>query len=319
MRTQQKRQYSGGMSDGAKKRLARAITVMSQAIKPGWVTNPATGKMFYHQFSFITLTVSSPKNITARQGYDLLLAPMLDWLRKTKNVKTYIWKAELQKRGQLHYHITSPALIHYKEIRDKWNYLQREAGLLDEYAQEHGHYDAPSTDIAETRQVRNIDRYLIKELSKSLSAIQVAAIKEAREKVKAGGLTAQEAQEEIQRIAAEKIRTVGKIWDCSTDLSGVNYFATYLTQNHESMIDCWIEQGVARKKIGDFHYIIYCDNVDPPDLLNLKEFTSFNNYLSRIIDNNPEQIEFVPAECVQPELVNIEQSYTWEQLKIALN
>lgn len=318
MSRQQEKQYSGGMSQGSRKRMAKAITVMSQAVKGRWKTNPATGQMMYHKFTFLTLTVSSPENITARQGYDGLLSHFLDWLTRTKGVKTYIWKAELQKRGQLHYHITSPALIHWREVRDKWNDLQRRAGLLDQYALEHGHFDPNSTDIHNTKQVKNADRYLLKELNKSISAIQVEAISEVNKRVADGELDQSEAQEEIERIKAEKIKTVGKIWGCSNDLQGVGYYTIPVTSQHEQLIDHWVREGKARRTVDDFFSIVYCDNVDPPDLLSVAEEKGFTNYLKWVLDRNADQNE-IPEACVQMELVDVCMEYPAEQLILFLN
>jgi hypothetical protein len=277
--------YGGGMTMGARKRLAKAVTVMTQAIKPRWVHNPVTCRQHFHRFSFITLTIASPKNITARRAYDELLSHFLDWMTRTAaqddpHAKTYIWKAELQKRGQMHYHITTPAFIHYRDIRAKWNDLQRRAGLLDDYAREHGHFDPNSTDIHETRHVRKADRYLLKELGKSLSALQVEQIAGIKNKVIDGELTDQEGQEQIDHVKKNGAKLDAKIWGCSEDLAGVNYYTLELTRRHEDLIEQWIAEGKAWMKKDDFFAIVYCDNVDPPDLLSGKEQIKFSEYLT---------------------------------------
>ena len=323
MRKQMVKAYSGGMTIGTRKRLAKAITIMSQAIKPGWRHNPVSDRMEYHKFSFITLTVSDAKNITARQGYDLLLSHFLDWMTRTAakkdpTAKTYVWKAELQKRGQLHYHITTPAWIHWREIRDKWNELQHKAGLLNAYAAEHGHFDPNSTDIHNTKSVRKADLYMIKELCKSISAVQLEAIEEVRKKVAAGLLPEEQEEEEIKKITAEKIKTIGRIWGCSEDLLGVNYFTLSVTRDHERQIDEWVKQGLARRKVDDFFSIVYCDGVDPPEILSKKEQSNFREYLKKSMDRG-EPPNVVPEYCVQMELVDVTTSYTWDQLALHFN
>lgn len=320
MQLQQKKQYSGGMTDGARKRMAKAITIMTQAIKPRWVYNPVTLRYQYHTFSFITLTVSSGKNITARQGYDMLLAPFLDWMRKTMEVKTYIWKAELQKRGQIHYHITTPAWIHYMEIRKKWNALQRDAGLLDEYAKEHGHFNPNSTDVHNTRNVRKMDQYLVKELSKSFAAINVEAINEVNDMVKRGEISNDEAAEKVKEIEEKKITTIGKIWDCSTDLAGVGYYTVPLTSHHMDVIEKWVREGAAREKTDDFYALVYVDNADPPDILSGDEKNGFMNYLHQVLTRQEKAEEAtIPAVCTQIQEMDVEQTYTWSQMEIFLN
>jgi len=318
MGKQQATQYSGGMTTGARKRLAKAITIMTQAVKPKWVYNPINCKYQYHTFSFITLTIASPKNITARQAYDALLAPFLDWMRKTMQVKTYIWKAELQKRGQIHYHITTPAWIHQREIRNKWNALQRAAGLLDQYAADHGHFNPNSTDVHNTRNIRKMDQYLVKELSKSFAAINVEAINEVNNMVANGELSPALAEEKIKEIEEQKITTIGKIWDCSNDLAGVGYYTIPLTSHHRQMIAQWVQDYKAREKIEDFYALIYVDDADPPDILSGEERSGLTNYLYQVMNRN-EVKEMIPAACVQMDIVDTETEYTWSQMEIFLN
>jgi hypothetical protein len=327
MRQQAKKAYSGAMTQGSRKRLAKAITIMCQATKPRWITNSVSNKMNYHRFAFITLTVSSPHNITARKAYDDLLSHFLDWMTRTvgaKNpaAKTYVWKAELQKRGQIHYHITTPAFIHMHAIRDKWNDLQRRAGLLDEYAAKHLHYNAPSTDIKETRSVRRADKYLIKELAKSVDAIEVEVREKVLQMVERGELDASRIDEKIEKLRTEKLSTVGKIWGCSGDLAGVGYFTLSETLRHGRMIDQWIREGKARKVSDDFFAVVILeDDVEPPDLLDPGEKAAFNDYLKYVMkrEDPKQEAETIPAECLQMELLEVEQEYTWNQLILNLN
>jgi hypothetical protein len=318
MQAQQTKQYGGGMTTGARKRLAKAITIMTQAVKPKWVYSPITCKYHYHTFSFITLTIASNTNITARQAYDALLSPFLDWLRKTMQVKTYIWKAELQKRGQIHYHITTPAWIHHREIRDKWNALQRTAGLLTDFAAKHGHFNPNSTDIHNTRNIRKMDQYLVKELAKSFAAVNVEAINDVNNMVARGELSPALAEEKVKEIEEQKITTIGKIWDCSNDLAGVGYFTVPLTSHHREVIAQWVQERRAREKTEDFYALIYVDDADPPEILSGTERTGLTNYLHDVMNRN-EVKEAIPAACVQMETIDTEVAYTWSQMEIFLN
>jgi hypothetical protein len=316
--------YSGGLSQGSRKRLAKAVTIMTQAVEPRWITNPCTGKLQYHRFAFITLTVSCAENITAREAYDKLFNHFLDWMtrtaaKKTPALKTYIWKAELQKRGQIHYHITTPGFLHWQEIRDKWNSLQRDAGLLEDYAKKNGHYNPNSTDIHDTRKVAAADRYMIKELCKTISAVQVEAIAEVNKLVAAGELSPALAEEKVEEIKAQKITTIGKIWGCSEDLAGVSYFTIDVTRAHDRMIDEWIERGLARKITDDYFAIVYCEGVDPPDLLNKFEKLAFKDHLKNTMSRSSQQPGEVPAACVQMNLVDVEKDYTFDQLQLNFN
>lgn len=265
MRQNRKGRYSGKMTQGTRKRLTRCATLLAQVAKPKWITNPVNGQLQHHRLSFITLTVASGHNITAQDGHKLLLSHFLQWLRREHDVKTYIWKAELQRRGQLHYHVTTPTFIHYKDIRAKWNELQLKAGLLKEFAEKHGHTDPNSTDIHEVRHVKDMARYLVKELAKSMQ---------------------------------NETATRGKLWDCSDNLAGVPYFSVQLTNYHELQLNRLRDAGNIKMFSGDRWTIIdFLHGPAPPDLLEDHEAKQMEKFLNEII-NGPVQTELPFAELI---------------------
>jgi hypothetical protein len=184
--------YSGSVTNGAKKRMAKAIDCLLMVSPKKKIFNPIIQKFQTFQLTFITLTIAdNTKNYSAKESYDLLLSPFLKWLREKQNCKSYIWKLELQERGQIHYHLTTNEFIEFTKIRNKWNELQSNCGMLDDYKKRFGNTDPNSTDIHAVYKVQDIKKYLLKYLSKS-------------------------------EQNAEKVN--GKIWDCSKNLKGVKSF-----------------------------------------------------------------------------------------------
>jgi hypothetical protein len=224
MRAQQGKQYSGRLTAGAKKRLTKAITLMVQGTRRRWIVNPVTQRTCLHQLTFLTLTVSDHSQILdGKTAYKKLLSGFLQWLRKTKGVNTYIWKAELHKSGQIHYHITLPDFIHYREIRDKWNELQRKAGLLEKYYQEHGHYDPNSTDVHKVYKMKDVTSYLVKEIAKQMQNTTSLG---------------------------------GKVWDCSANLSQAKYFTCYMKEDQYNFLETAVNECLAEKYEGE-HFTMY--------------------------------------------------------------
>ncbi len=190
-----KHTYSGALTPGAKKRLARSIDLLVQSTKRTWIDNPAKpGEKMPFQIAFTTLTVHSPgRMIGIKEAYKNLLSPMLQWLRRSHNVYLYIWKAELQERGQIHYHLLLGSFVHMDALRTKWNKLQMECGYLDDYFKEHGHYDAPGTEIKNALLHNDVAGYLQKEFAKTIQNTE---------------------------------KMCGKIWDCSINLKEMSLFET---------------------------------------------------------------------------------------------
>lgn len=279
-----KTQYSGAMSSGSRKRLSKAVTIMSQASKPRWIYNHISGRHQYHHLSFITLTVSCRKIVSTSWARENLLAPFLAWMRDTKGVKTYVWKLEFQERGQVHYHITTPAFIDCHEIRNKWNSLQHKHRLLDEYAREHGHFNPNSTDVHAVHSKKNMASYLLKELGKAVDAKKVKAAAMVNSLVKAGEIPPEDKEARIKEFTGEELLADGKVWDCSNNLSGANYFAVPMEQWHMQKFDELRNANQLTEVVQDWWSLIYFKSNDPPDILNPDEQHQLDSYLQTILN-----------------------------------
>lgn len=219
----QKQTYSGNLSSGAKKRLLKAVELIIMSAPQKTRYNPALKRDQNYSVTFITLTIHSPDYmVLSKEGHKNLLEPFLKWMRQVHGCKMYVWKAELQQRGMIHYHIVSDCFIINTEIQKKWNDLQRKHGYLNEYYRVHGHYNAPSVDVGAMKHGAAMSQYIMKEITKS-----------------------------CQNTAP----VGGKVWDCSLNIKANTYFTT--SDQHCRQ---FLSEQVAKKNIeavyGD-HFIIY--------------------------------------------------------------
>lgn len=209
----QEKTYTGTVTKGAKKRIQKAVSILVQGSNEQWIQNPVTGKRQKFKLSFITLTISeTERNLTAKEAHKILLEPFLRYMRDRYNMRTYIWKAELQERGQIHYHLTTNVFIPYYVIRDYWNKLQRKAGLLENFKAKFGHENPNSIDVHSVYKIKNLESYLVKYLSKSES---------------------------------DKGSTEGKIWDCSTNIKRAKYFVV----ENDTVSDEKIKEAAKKGKV----------------------------------------------------------------------
>lgn len=158
--------YSGVVKTAAARRLLAVIDVMVQSSRVRMVARPG-GKVFPFRLGFITLTV--PGRIQDPKDVQVVFNRFTQWLRYTKT--SYIWKAEFQKRGQVHYHLILNRFLPWKKISYAWNSRMKKAGMLDEWAKEHGHFMPNSCDTRSVRMEKgkSLTKYLTKYLSKDLS------------------------------------------------------------------------------------------------------------------------------------------------------
>lgn len=273
--------YSGEMRVGTKKRISKAIDLLVQISKSTYGYNEVTKRMQKHRLSFITLTISQFHDVSIRDAYEKCFTPFMQWLRRTKKVSSYVWKAELQERGIIHYHITTPAWIGYTEIRDKWNNLQRSAGYIEVYrarqmiwhrngfkprpelykhwplkkqklAYEKGmesNWQNPnSTDIHEVRKVNDLSGYLKKEFCKTI------------------------------QTTMDK----GKIWDCSRNLKHYKYYTVEETTEIEWAISDLLEAKKVVPILCDSCIVIQMKKEDITQIVNLKQVIAYDTYLTSI-------------------------------------
>ncbi len=114
--------YTGSLTPYAKKRLKRAIHLMVASALDKEATNFKTGKIFKFKVNFVTLTLPAPQgNITDKEIKKEVLDVFIKRLRRKLNLNNYVWRAEKQKNGNLHFHMITDTYLHYEKIRNDWN------------------------------------------------------------------------------------------------------------------------------------------------------------------------------------------------------
>lgn len=184
--------YTGQVSEGMQKRVRKGIDLMLQRNDWKRVYNPIRDTWQDFRINFVTLTMSSWKKKHEEEGYEALLKPMLRTFREKYGVKDYLWKAERQQSGRLHYHLATTEFIHAHQMEQRWNQLQWRAGHLDDYAKKYNSYRPPSTQVHSVENLKSTAAYLTEYLAK-----------------------ASEIDEAIP----------GKIWDCNNELSQKRFSA----------------------------------------------------------------------------------------------
>lgn len=197
-------QYKGDLSPGAKKRLKRAIQLILAIAEPKTAMNWKMNKEFKFKLNFITLTLPGMQgDITDKS----IKSKVLDvWLKSAKRrfkLRSYIWRAERQKNGNLHFHLVTDTYIPYDQLRDTWNVRLNALGFIDRFEKKHGHRHPNSTDVHAIHNVKNLAGYFSKYMAKD----------------------------------AKKDQPIdGKVWDCSRNLKHKSNCETFL---EGQALDIW--------------------------------------------------------------------------------
>jgi hypothetical protein len=117
--------------------------------------------------TMITLTLSDTQQLSDQEIKTKLLNTFLTDLRRKFPDLPYVWKAEKQANGNIHFHIISPVRLQYMELRNLWNRIQKNAGVLEKFSEKFNHENPNSTDIKYLAKVKNATAYVAKYMAKS--------------------------------------------------------------------------------------------------------------------------------------------------------
>lgn len=227
--------YSGKVTPHARRRLLKALDILVQKSPERRVYSRIERRMVDFKLNFTTLTIADQTNISVKEAYDNLLSKWVRYMRDRCGMKEYVWKAEYQKRGQVHYHVASNVFMEWQTIKWKWNQLQKQGGYLEGFAKKFGHFNPPSTDIHRMENVQDCLTYIAKEMCKDVQ---------------------------------NQKTTQGKIWDCSKGLK-IDRFADVMTPTMGGLIDDAIQHGFAEEVKSDHCTII--KSLDPTAFLSDSE------------------------------------------------
>ena len=251
--------YSGEITSHSVKRLKQACELLFVLARKKSFNSRKTGKRIFFRIALHTLTLSAPQGEwTDKQIKEQLLKPYLRHF-KSKGLVNYIWKAERQMNGNIHFHILTDAFIDKTEVRNYWNKVQAKFGLITKFEQKHGHRDPNSTDVKVVRNDQGMTNYMLKYMLKEVE-------KEGR-------------KEEGQEIEEGR---KGKIWDCSVNLKIKNDTANMAEDWEFELIEKKVDEGHLEKIETDFCTIYRAKGKDIWDIAPSTLASRIINYLRKV-------------------------------------
>jgi hypothetical protein len=156
------------LSSQATRKLKKSIKYLIFLAHDKKVYNTSTKKSFNYKVGFVTLTLASKQVhkdsfITSELLHQFLVEAKQKW-----RVTRYVWKAEYQRNGNIHYHILVDKFIPYQELRNVWNRIQNKHGYIDRAIYKDSAYSYNSTDIHSLYNLKDVTNYVTKYMSKCL-------------------------------------------------------------------------------------------------------------------------------------------------------
>jgi hypothetical protein len=245
-----KSNVKGELSFNSVSRLKKAFYLLAAISPTKFFLHPSTLKKIPFRLSFITLTLSAIQG--ANSDYKIkqqLLNHFLVHARRSFGMQHYIWKAEPQKNGNIHFHIVTNIFIRHEVLRDSWNNIQKKLGFIDLFNDKYHHINPNSTDIHSVFKIKKLGAYVAKYLSKN--------------------------DDESRKIQ-------GKIWDCSRSLKSKLSCKFQIADDHYKLL--YDIEGKLQERVihADFFRFIPLSESELKSLLPKPWQISYESYLRKI-------------------------------------
>jgi len=151
----ERKRIEGELSPNAVRKMQKALKWLVWQASEKEVYEKSIGKKLKYRVNFITLSFKS--NLEDDKVGRKILSMWLEMAKYRFNVGNYVWRAETQERGAIHFHLVTDVYIPYAELRFTWNRLLCKFGL--------GTMEDNSTDVHAVKNIKNTTAYLVKYLS----------------------------------------------------------------------------------------------------------------------------------------------------------
>lgn len=148
--------YSPGqLSPNAHRKIKQSISWLGGTSKVQRCWSIKKQKWVRYRLSFVTLTVPFQGEITDKR-IKQALNNFITLAKYRWDMYTFVWVAETQKRGELHFHFLANIFIHKTQLQQVWNRIAKRYGLIG------SHENPPSTRVNGILTHHSINNYMRK-------------------------------------------------------------------------------------------------------------------------------------------------------------
>lgn len=218
--------FKGEISDKSRKNLKRMAEGWILAIQESKKTKALKDNKIARYITFVTLTLSAKQAHSDKEiKRELLNKFIINCQRKFK-VQEYIWRAEAQANGNIHFHLFLDRFIPHQELRIVWNQVQESLGYISRFEEKYHHTNPNSTDIEQIKTVKGATNYITKYIAKE-----------------------------------SKYRKIeGRLWGCSDNLRKIQGFEQQIDSRFSALLE-YIDNCKKIRKIQDSHYTVWLGDI----------------------------------------------------------
>lgn len=143
-------------------RLRYYLNLLKDCSKQKRVYNKEKNKWFKFKLNIITLTLPSAQVHSDNEIHEKCFKPFIRAFKQDAKSLLYIYKAEVQDNGNLHYHLTTNSYFHHRQLRNCWNMYVNKLGYVDRSVSA----TPNSTDVHSIKSLDEWTNYMVGYLSK---------------------------------------------------------------------------------------------------------------------------------------------------------
>lgn len=242
--------YTGKLNHTSTKKLRNAINLLIAQAHTKTAPIPNTDKVFTFKVNFITLTLSAPQfDVSDREIKNQILARWILNMKRNFGLRSYVWRAERQQNGNIHFHFVTDTFIPYDSIRDAWNHEQGKYHFIEVFRYKNKSAFPNSTDVHAIKKIKNLAAYIVKYMSKD----------------------------------AKSVDTIdGKVWDCSMNLKGIHYPAFEMSCSDFQFSEMIHEKYKDRLRSSDFCSFIPLNDFEMKHSLPRDKLKAYSDFLQEV-------------------------------------
>lgn len=168
---------SEGLANSSAKKIKKIISHWILAIN---LTQKAYNSRFVKKRNYlimITLTLPSAQVEEDKEFKRKYLNNFIIQLKSKFDIDNYLWVAEKQKNGNIHFHLIVDRWCDKIKIAELWNSILNTGNYISEFKKSHGHESPPSVKITGQKQMSNPADYLTKYITKSEKSKPIGGVK----------------------------------------------------------------------------------------------------------------------------------------------
>lgn len=222
--------HNGIISTSAGKKIESAVQWLCLAAKWKRVYSVELEKYIYFKINMITLTLPAKQKHSDVYIKSKYLNQFIVEMKKDYGLKEYVWRAEAQSNGNIHFHIITDTFIEIMKLRNMWNRIIEKDGYVSDFEKVYNHRSPNSTDVHSIKHIKKIGQYLSKYISKDRKFAKIGELRLIKGEVIECKFDSRMYMKEsadnkegkvVGSMLSDRIRNIdGRLWFCSKGLAG---------------------------------------------------------------------------------------------------